>query len=153
MASGLTRRVKNLRSSEEMRSLIPFCSMSWGHSLNYKAGERMDYHLQVLLLDFVNLAPLKWERVLRKRLPHPARIHLKAVICQMGWKLVFLHKRNIGSYYCWLWLPHPAKAEQHHSVQIGKPTKQKSHHPKLQQMKITDFSQTQWLAGQFAIAI
>jgi len=31
--------------------------------------------------------------------------------------------------------------------------KQKSHYPKLQQMKIVNVSQTQWLAGQFAIAI
>lgn len=138
------------KESEKSGHLRRWEPLSFFCSIN---GKSMDYHLQVFLLPFVNLNPLTRERIMCKWLLHPARIHLKAVICQTGWNLVFLHERKYWYLYCYIWLPHPVTAEQPHCVQTAKPTKWKSHHPKLQQMKITDFSQTQWLAGQLAIAI
>lgn len=60
-------------------------------SINRKS---MDYHLQLFFLGFVNLTSLIWERIMCKWLPHPARIHLKVVICQTGWNQVFWHRRK-----------------------------------------------------------
>lgn len=56
---------------------------------------------------------------------------------------------NIATYGC-LILPEQSSPT---AFKTAKPNKQKSHHPKLQKMKISDFSQTHWLAGQLAIAI